>query len=174
MKTAIHWVAPTRSGEAVASMRPHPIRATPHGTSAITRHKLRALAWLIAATPAGAFAQQAPAQAAPTQAASTQAAPAQQPAPSAAPARPATSAESEINAGTLPTVQVQAPASPGAVDNINDPDQITGVSKTGTPIKNLPLSVQVIPAGLLQEQGATMLRQGLSNASGVNVGGQDF
>jgi iron complex outermembrane recepter protein len=33
--------------------------------------------------------------------------------------------------------------------------------------------VQIIPRRLLTEQGATMLRQSLYNASGVNVGGQD-
>ncbi|MFM0227388.1 TonB-dependent receptor [Paraburkholderia dipogonis] len=56
---------------------------------------------------------------------------------------------------------------------MNDPDQVAAVSKTGTALKDLPASVQVIPRALMTEQGATMLRQGVSNASGVNVGGQD-
>ena len=80
-----------------------------------------------------------------------------------------------VDAPTLPPVQVRAAAS-GQVaqdDNVNDPDQVAGVSKTGTALKDLPASVQVIPRALMTEQGATMLRQGVSNASGVNVGGQD-
>lgn len=79
------------------------------------------------------------------------------------------------DAPTLPPVQVRA-ATPGQVaqdDNVNDPDQVATVSKTGTALKDLPASVQVIPRALMTEQGATMLRQGVSNASGVNVGGQD-
>ncbi|MFM0625198.1 TonB-dependent receptor [Paraburkholderia xenovorans] len=79
------------------------------------------------------------------------------------------------DAPTLPPVQVRA-ATPGQVaqdDNVNDPDQVAAVSKTGTALKDLPASVQVIPRALMTEQGATMLRQGVSNASGVNVGGQD-
>lgn len=78
------------------------------------------------------------------------------------------------DAPTLPPVEVRATA--GQVvqdDNVNDPDQVVGVSKTGTALKDLPASVQVIPRALMTGQGATMLRQGVSNASGVNVGGQD-
>jgi iron complex outermembrane recepter protein len=45
--------------------------------------------------------------------------------------------------------------------------------KTGTATQDLPGSMQVIPRELLIEQGAVMLRDSLSNASGVNVGGQD-
>lgn len=76
-------------------------------------------------------------------------------------------------AATLPAVQVQATATRNTADNLNDPEQTAGVSKTGTALKDLPASVQIIPHALLAEQGATMLRQGVSNASGVNVGGQD-
>ncbi|SAL34755.1 TonB-dependent receptor [Caballeronia sordidicola] len=78
-----------------------------------------------------------------------------------------------VEAPTLPPVQVRATSGLAQNDNVNDPSQITGVSKTGTALKDLPASVQVIPRALLTEQGATMLRQGVSNASGVNVGGQD-
>ncbi|MFM0200735.1 TonB-dependent receptor [Paraburkholderia fungorum] len=77
------------------------------------------------------------------------------------------------DAPTLPPVQVRATSGLAQDDNVNDPDQVVGVSKTGTALKDLPASVQVIPRALLTEQGATMLRQGVSNASGVNVGGQD-
>ncbi|WP_109479250.1 TonB-dependent siderophore receptor [Paraburkholderia sp. C35] len=79
------------------------------------------------------------------------------------------------DASTLPPVEVRAAATGQTPqnDNVNDPDAIPALGKTGTPLKNLPASVQVIPRALLTEQGATMLRQGVSNASGVNVGGQD-
>ncbi|MGC1303359.1 MAG: TonB-dependent receptor [Caulobacteraceae bacterium] len=52
-------------------------------------------------------------------------------------------------------------------------DLPAGTDKTGTPVQDLPGSIQVIPRQILTEQGATMLRQSLFNASGVNVGGQD-
>ena len=37
----------------------------------------------------------------------------------------------------------------------------------------MPASIQIIPREILQEQGATMLRESVYNASGVNAGGQD-
>jgi iron complex outermembrane receptor protein len=52
-------------------------------------------------------------------------------------------------------------------------DLPAGTDKTGTPVQDLPASVQVISRETLTEQGATMLRDSLFNASGVNVGGQD-
>jgi iron complex outermembrane receptor protein len=73
---------------------------------------------------------------------------------------------------TLPPVQVRAAGTPITQDdNLNDPNQIADVSKTGTALEDLPASVQVIPRALLTEQGATTLRQSVSNASGVNAGG---
>jgi iron complex outermembrane receptor protein len=79
-----------------------------------------------------------------------------------------------VTAATLPPVEVRAAG--GAIaqeDGLNNPDGVSAVSKTGTALKDLPASVQVIPRALLSEQGATMLRQGVENASGVNVGGPD-
>jgi iron complex outermembrane receptor protein len=75
----------------------------------------------------------------------------------------------------LPEVRVQGSAygPTSGADNVNDPQHVVGASKTGTQLKDLPSNAQVIPRALLAEQGATMLRQGVSNASGVNVGGQD-
>ncbi|MEM5451186.1 TonB-dependent receptor [Burkholderia sp. JPY164] len=74
---------------------------------------------------------------------------------------------------TLNTVVVRATRPTTAPDNVNDPDQTADVSKTGTPIGDLPMTVQEIPSGLLKEQGATKLQQSLSNATGVNSGGPD-
>ncbi len=86
----------------------------------------------------------------------------------------ASAAGSGADALALPAVQVQGKqdGAPGD-DNVNDPSQVISVGKTGTALKDLPANVQVIPRALLAEQGATMLRDSLYNASGVNVGGQD-
>ncbi|MEJ1977955.1 MAG: TonB-dependent receptor [Acetobacteraceae bacterium] len=75
---------------------------------------------------------------------------------------------------TLPPVQVEgvAPATNPEV-RVDLPQQVSALAKTGTPLADLPASVQIIPRGLLAEQGATMLRQGIYNASGINEGGQD-
>lgn len=79
---------------------------------------------------------------------------------------------------TLPAIQVQstAPAGYGPLiesDRVNDPKQLVAASKTGTRLEDLPASVQVIPRQLAAEQGDTMLRDAITNASGVNYGGQD-
>lgn len=91
-------------------------------------------------------------------------------------ANPASAQEtpSQTETPTLPPVQVRAASGQVAnADNVNDPNQAAAVSKTGTPLKDLPASVQIIPRALMNEQGATMLRDTVANASGVNVGGQD-
>lgn len=51
--------------------------------------------------------------------------------------------------------------------------QAPSLGKTGTKLEDLPLSVQIIPREILTQQGDTMLRQAITNASGVNQGGQD-
>ncbi len=51
--------------------------------------------------------------------------------------------------------------------------QAPSLGKTGTKLEDLPASVQIIPREVLTEQGATMLRDAVTNASGVNTGGQD-
>ncbi len=52
-------------------------------------------------------------------------------------------------------------------------EQVPALGKTGTQLGDLPASVQVIPKKVLNEQGATTLQQAVTNASGVNAGGQD-
>jgi iron complex outermembrane receptor protein len=51
--------------------------------------------------------------------------------------------------------------------------QVPSLDKTGTKLENLPESVQVIPREVVTEQGGTLLREAVTNASGVNTGGQD-
>lgn len=58
-------------------------------------------------------------------------------------------------------------------DNHESLLDVSTLDKTGTKLEDLPGSVQVISREVLNEQGAAMLRQGVTNASGVNYGGQD-
>jgi iron complex outermembrane receptor protein len=51
--------------------------------------------------------------------------------------------------------------------------QVPELGKTGTPIANIPASEQIITRKILNEQGATTLRESVTNASGINQGGQD-
>jgi iron complex outermembrane recepter protein len=60
-----------------------------------------------------------------------------------------------------------------AISRTNDPDLVPSLGKTGTRLDDLPASIQVIPRALMDEQGATMLRDVVANASGINFGGQD-
>ena len=51
-------------------------------------------------------------------------------------------------------------------------DKVSQVDKTGTPIAEVPRSIQVIPDTLFNAQGATTLQQALPDVSGVSQGGQ--
>jgi iron complex outermembrane receptor protein len=51
--------------------------------------------------------------------------------------------------------------------------QAPGLGKTGTKLADIPASVQVIPRQVVTEQGGTLLRDAIWNASGINSGGQD-
>lgn len=80
--------------------------------------------------------------------------------------------------GTLPAIRVEGnvPTGYGPLvesDSVNDPQQRTAISKTGTKLEDLPANVQVIPRQLVSEQGGTTLHDAIVNASGVNYGGQD-
>jgi iron complex outermembrane recepter protein len=73
-------------------------------------------------------------------------------------------------------VQLQLSAVSQSVTVRDDQESLQEIStlgKTGTKLEDLPLSVQIISREILIEQGATMLRQSVTNASGVNYGGQD-
>ncbi|MEJ1977959.1 MAG: TonB-dependent receptor [Acetobacteraceae bacterium] len=135
------------------------------GRAKATRKQLRATVSVLALLAVAAVAQQAGAQQAVAQQTG-----AQQTGGQPAGAQPA----GQPGPMTLPPVQVE-----GVVPAINQdvrvnlPQEVPSLDKTGTPLADLPASVQTIPSGLLTEQGDTMLRQGLYNASGVNVGGQD-
>jgi iron complex outermembrane recepter protein len=80
--------------------------------------------------------------------------------------------------------QSPKPATPTAsvVDDGNGPNnnnsgpplqQAPSLGKTGTKLADLPLSVQIIPREVVTEQGGTLLRDAINNASGINSGGQD-
>jgi iron complex outermembrane recepter protein len=51
--------------------------------------------------------------------------------------------------------------------------QVASLGKTGTRLEDLPVSVQIIPREVTNQQGVTTLRDSVYNASGINFGGQD-
>jgi iron complex outermembrane receptor protein len=51
--------------------------------------------------------------------------------------------------------------------------EVATVDKTGTKLEEIPGTVDIISREVLSEEGVTMLRQSMSNSSGVNYGGQD-
>jgi iron complex outermembrane recepter protein len=51
--------------------------------------------------------------------------------------------------------------------------QVASLGKTGTKLEDLPASVQIINRETVTEQGGTLLRDAINNASGINSGGQD-
>jgi iron complex outermembrane recepter protein len=70
----------------------------------------------------------------------------------------------------------------GADDDGNGPNnnnsgpplqQAPSLGKTGTKLEDLPVSVQIIPREVVTQQGGTLLRDAINNASGINSGGQD-
>ena len=73
------------------------------------------------------------------------------------------------------TVTATATAAGTPDHYVNDPYQPASVSKTGTLIGELPMTVQEIPRGILDEQGVTSLQDAIrkGNVSGVNYGGTD-
>ncbi|MBV9990523.1 MAG: TonB-dependent receptor [Alphaproteobacteria bacterium] len=51
-------------------------------------------------------------------------------------------------------------------------DKVGQIDKTGTPMAEVPRSIQVVPESLFNEQGATTLQQVLPDVSGATQGGQ--
>ena len=51
--------------------------------------------------------------------------------------------------------------------------QVASVGKTGTKLEDLPVSVQIVPREIINQQGVTTLRDTVTNASGITFGGQD-
>ena len=78
-----------------------------------------------------------------------------------------------------------ATASPGAAADADNPEQevvVTGnvlkadqpaAGKTGTPVAELPASVQEIDRAIVEAQGGASLKDAIGNASGVGRGGGD-
>lgn len=65
----------------------------------------------------------------------------------------------------IDTLVVTAPATTAL-------DAVVSLDKTGTPVVDVPRSIQVVPRSLIDEQGATQLKDVLGNASGLTQGGQ--
>jgi iron complex outermembrane recepter protein len=101
-----------------------------------------------------------------------------------APKRASTAAATAARRRTVRTALAPKPAAAPAAarDDGNGPNnnnsgpplqQVPGVGKTGTKLMDLPVSVQIIPREVLTEQGTTTLKDAVTNASGINTGGQD-
>jgi iron complex outermembrane receptor protein len=104
--------------------------------------------------------------------------------------RPAPKQKQTTAARTTTTRRKRANATPPkpaaqaaqAADDGNGPNnnnsgpplqQVPSSGKTGTKIADLPVSIQIIPHEVLVEQGTTTLKDSVTNASGINTGGQD-
>jgi iron complex outermembrane recepter protein len=79
-------------------------------------------------------------------------------------------------AGTRPTVAstqtAPAASATGFTGGTGVPLQtVTTLSKTGTPLGDLPISVTIVPRALVAEQGGTSLNDAVRDVSGVNIGG---
>jgi iron complex outermembrane receptor protein len=75
-----------------------------------------------------------------------------------------------------PSVQTSGADSSSSINagNSGPPlQQVASVGKTGTKLEDLPVSVQIVPREVINQQGVTTLRDAVYNASGINFGGQD-
>jgi iron complex outermembrane recepter protein len=76
-----------------------------------------------------------------------------------------------------PNTQTAAAPDDGNGPNNNNSgpplQQAPGLGKTGTKLADIPSSIQIIPREVVTEQGGTLLRDAIWNASGINSGGQD-
>src|SRR5580692_7606055 len=92
---------------------------------------------------------------------------------------PSTARRRTARTRTPPKPNTQTAAAPddgnGPNNNTSGPplQQVPGMDKTGTKLANLPMSAQIIPRQVVTEQGGTLLRDAIWNASGINSGGQD-
>jgi iron complex outermembrane recepter protein len=71
----------------------------------------------------------------------------------------------------LPEISVNGAPAPSTI--VNDPHQVLSVGKTGTPLEDLPASVQMVPSQVVTDQGGKSLSAAIINTSGVSNGGQD-
>jgi iron complex outermembrane receptor protein len=132
---------------------------------------------MLAAVPATARAQENP----------TSLPPVNVDAPRHRPAPKSKQASTAAAAAKRRTAHANQPPKPAArtaavVDDGNGPNnnnsgpplqQAPALGKTGTKLGDLPASVQIIPREVVTEQGGTLLRDAINNASGINSGGQD-
>jgi len=75
-----------------------------------------------------------------------------------------------------PSVQTSGADSSSSINagNSGPPlQQVASLGKTGTRLEDLPVSVQIVPREVINQQGVTTLRDTVYNASGINFGGQD-
>jgi iron complex outermembrane recepter protein len=92
---------------------------------------------------------------------------------------PSTARRRTARTNRPPKPNTQTAAAPddgnGPNNNNSGPplQQAPGLGKTGTKLADIPSSIQIIPREVVTEQGGTLLRDAIWNASGINSGGQD-
>jgi iron complex outermembrane receptor protein len=67
-----------------------------------------------------------------------------------------------------PEANVNGTAAPSTV--VNDPHQVLSIGKTGTPLEDLPASVQVVSGQVVTDQGGKSLSDAIVNMSGISSG----
>jgi iron complex outermembrane recepter protein len=85
-------------------------------------------------------------------------------------------ARTQRGAGTHPATASAQPAPAESATGLTGGtgvslQTVATVSKTGTPLGDLPASVIIVPRALVAEQGGTSLNDAVRDVSGVNVGG---
>jgi iron complex outermembrane receptor protein len=82
-----------------------------------------------------------------------------------------------VNHPPKPAAQTASAPDDGNGPNNNNSgpplQQAPSLGKTGTPLADLPATVQIIPREVLVEQGVQTLKDSINNASGITYGGQD-
>ena len=100
--------------------------------------------------------------------------------------RPATDRRPSVTRRTNTPAEAAAPTAPPATQPSADLgigntatttvpplQQAPSLGKTGTKLEDLPSNIQIVPRAVLNQQGDTMLREAITNASGIVQGGQD-
>ena len=130
---------------------------------------------LAALIPAPTRAQEKPMALPPVDINAPQSRPAKKPQHASTIRATATRIADHSNPAPKPAAQAAADDGNGPNNNNSGPplQQAPSLGKTGTRLADLPASVQIIPRQVVTEQGNTMLRDAIVNASGINAGGQD-
>ena len=83
-----------------------------------------------------------------------------------------------ITAEDEPEGEIEVIATGQAEDDGYNPDEAITATRTGTPLRDVPQSIQVVPQQVIEDQGVTRIGDALRNVSGVtpqrDFGGSNF